>query len=100
MLASFLTPPGAYSFKTAFDEDFARFSPGVLLQAENLTMLERPDIFWTDSCATPDHLMIDHLWRERRRIQRHSLAIGGRARQKMFGLLVRRETGYAAGGLA
>ena len=34
MLANFITPPGAYSFKTAFDEDYARFSPGMLLQLE------------------------------------------------------------------
>jgi CelD/BcsL family acetyltransferase involved in cellulose biosynthesis len=100
MLATFLTAPGAYSFKTAFDEDYARFSPGVLLQAENLALLDNPSIDWTDSCAMPDHLMIDHLWRERRRILRHSLAIGGPARQKLFGLLVRHETGYGAGGLA
>lgn len=100
MLATFLTAPGAYSFKTAFNEDYARFSPGVLLQAENLALLDHPEIDWTDSCATPDHLMIDHIWRERRRIMRHSLAIGGAARQKLFGLLVRHETGSSAGGLA
>ena len=28
MLANFITPPGAFSYKTAFDERFARFSPG------------------------------------------------------------------------
>ena len=38
-----LTPPGAFSYKTAFDERYARFSPGVLLQRENLAMLERPE---------------------------------------------------------
>ena len=27
-----ISPPGAFSFKTAFDERYARFSPGVLLQ--------------------------------------------------------------------
>ena len=100
MLASFLTPPGAYSFKTAFDEDFARFSPGVLLQCENLAMLEEPGIDWTDSCAAADHLMIDHLWRERRRIARHSIAVGGSARQRLFGLLVKHETGHAPRGIA
>ena len=36
MLVNLLTPPGGYSFKTVFDEDFARFSPGVLIQIENL----------------------------------------------------------------
>ncbi|MXO72691.1 GNAT family N-acetyltransferase [Alteraurantiacibacter buctensis] len=100
MLANFITAPGAYSFKTAFAEDFARFSPGVLLQVANLALLERPEIAWTDSCAAADHLMIDHFWRERRRVARHSIAIGGQARQALFGLLLRHEIGHAPGGLA
>lgn len=87
MLANFLTPPGAYSFKTAFDEDYARFSPGVLLQLENLALLERTDIQWCDSCAAADHPMIDSLWTERRRIGRVSIAIGGAARRIAFGRL-------------
>lgn len=100
MLASFLTPPGAYSFKTAFDEDFARFSPGVLLQIENLAMLSRPDIAWVDSCAAEDHPMIDHFWRERRIVARHSIGIGGALRTALFALIVRKETGSAPRGIA
>ena len=46
MLANFVAPPGAFSFKTTFDERFARFSPGVLLQRENLDLLARGDIDW------------------------------------------------------
>ncbi|WP_419198198.1 GNAT family N-acetyltransferase [Novosphingobium resinovorum] len=92
MLATFLTSPGAYSFKTAFDEDYARFSPGVLLQRENLAVLERPDIAWTDSCASADHPMIDHIWRERRGIGRLSIAIGGPLRRAAFRQFVRAET--------
>ena len=91
MLASFLTSPGAFSFKTAFDERYARISPGVLLQRENLAMLERPGIEWTDSCAAADHPMIDHLWRERRAIGRVSVAIGGPLRRRIFAALVRSE---------
>ena len=91
MLATFLTAPGAYSYKTAFDEDFARFSPGVLLQRENLAVLDRPEIAWTDSCAAADHPMIDHIWRERRAIGRLSIAIGGLARRAMFHQFVRAE---------
>lgn len=92
MLATFLTPPGAYSYKTAFDEKFARFSPGVLLQRENLKVLERADIAWSDSCASADHPMIDHLWRERRGIGRLSIAIGGAMRRAAFRQFVRAET--------
>ena len=58
MLASFLSPPIAFSYKTAFDESYSRFSPGVLLQRENLGMLERPGITACDSCAAADHPMI------------------------------------------
>ncbi|WP_260922715.1 GNAT family N-acetyltransferase [Novosphingobium sp. 9] len=96
MLASFLTSPGAFSYKTAFDESFARYSPGVLLQRENLAMLERPGIDWTDSCASADHPMIDHLWRERRVVGRYSIAIGGALRRALFTRLLRAETARAA----
>ena len=56
----------AWFWKTAFDETFARFSPGVMLSVV-LTdeLLEDPSIVRTDSCATADHPMIDHVWRER-----------------------------------
>lgn len=100
MLATFLTPPGAFSYKTAFDERFARFSPGVLLQRENLSVLDRAEIRWTDSCAGADHPMIDHLWRERRPIGRLSIAIGGKLRRALFGRLARAELGRNPAGLS
>ncbi len=92
MLANFLTPPAAYSFKTTYDESLARFSPGVLLQRENLALLARDDIDWTDSCAAPDHPMIERIWREKRSIARVSIAIGGRGRRTAAALLFRAET--------
>ena len=98
MLASFLTPPGGYSFKTAFDERYARFSPGVLLQRENLAVLERPGIDWVDSCAAADHPMIDHIWRERRPVSRWSIAIGGPARRRLFHHVLKAEMGRKSEG--
>lgn len=91
MLANFLAAPGAFSFKTAFDEAYARYSPGVLLQQENLAMLTCKDIAWSDSCAAADHPMIDHFWRERRSVGRISIAIGGRLRRSAFRHFVRAE---------
>ena len=99
MLASFLTAPGAYSFKTAFDERFARYSPGVLLQRENLEVLDNPEIEWVDSCASADHPMIDHIWRERRPVGRLSIAIGGSLRRALFGQIVRAELGRSPAGI-
>ncbi len=91
MLVNFLTPPGAYSYKTAFDERYARYSPGVLVQRENLELLEHGEVRWCDSCASADHPMIDHIWRERRPVGRLSIAIGGRVRRAAFKQLLRLE---------
>lgn len=96
MLATFRTPPGAFSYKTAFDESYARFSPGVQLQCENLLGLGRPEIAWTDSCAAADHPMIDHIWRERRTVGRLSIAIGGHLRRAFFTRILRAELGRHA----
>jgi CelD/BcsL family acetyltransferase involved in cellulose biosynthesis len=88
MLVTFLSAPGAFSFKTTFDEDYARFSPGVLLQIENLALLERAGIDYCDSCAAQDHPMIDSLWGGRRKIGRWSIAIGGPLRRGAFAVLL------------
>lgn len=56
----------AWFWKIAYDERFARYSPGVLLTlalTENL--LDNSEVARADSCATADHPMIDHIWRER-----------------------------------
>lgn len=86
MLVNFLCPPGSFSFKTAFDEAYARYSPGVLIQLDNLQLMERADLEWMDSCAAPDHPMIDSLWGERRAIVRVSLKLRGLRRGAIFGL--------------
>lgn len=99
MLVNFLTPPGAYSYKTAFDERFSRYSPGVLVQRENLELLDSPEIDWCDSCASADHPMIDHIWRERRPVGRISIAIGGKLRRTVFARLLKAELGRNPAGL-
>ncbi len=84
MLVNFHSAPGSFSFKTAFDDDYSRFSPGVLLQLENLKILEQPSIDWMDSCAAEDHPMIDSLWSGRRHIGRFSIELKGLSRTAMF----------------
>jgi len=85
MLVNFLAAPGSFSFKTAFDEAYARFSPGVLLQIENLAILDRPEIDWMDSCAAEDHPMIDSLWGERRGLVRVTVPLRGARRRIAHG---------------
>jgi len=56
----------AWFWKIAYDEAFARFSPGVMLSVQ-LTheLIEDDSVARADSCATANHPMIDRLWRER-----------------------------------
>jgi len=57
----------AYTWKTAYDENYAAFSPGTLLMIEvTRSHLDDPNITATDSCAVPDHPVMSRLWSERR----------------------------------
>jgi CelD/BcsL family acetyltransferase involved in cellulose biosynthesis len=53
----------AFYWKTAYDESYAEFSPGVQLTLE-LSRVQQRDatIASTDSCAIEGHPMIDRLW--------------------------------------
>jgi CelD/BcsL family acetyltransferase involved in cellulose biosynthesis len=95
MLVNFLCAPGSFSFKTVFDEDYARFSPGVLIQLDNLDILAAPGIRWMDSCAAEDHPMIDSLWTERRTIVRVTVRLKGARRGAIFALCRALEIGSA-----
>ena len=70
MLSSFRAGDGLYTFKIAFDEEYWRYSPGVLLMLKLIGEVLRDDrISWADSCAIPGHPMIDHIWAERREMR-------------------------------
>ena len=57
---------GVYYWKTAYDEAFAEFSPGLQLTLELSREWERDRaIDFVDSCAISDHPMIDRLWSEK-----------------------------------
>jgi CelD/BcsL family acetyltransferase involved in cellulose biosynthesis len=76
MLVSFLSPPGAFSFKIATDAAFARYSPGVLVEIDNLArILDDRAAQWMDSCAEAGHPMIESLWAERRTIAQYRVAL-------------------------
>jgi len=68
-LIVFIEQGVAYTWKTAYDESYSAWSPGTLLMIEaTKTHLDDPNIRVTDSCAAPDHIVMDRLWSERRRM--------------------------------
>ncbi|MCP8896016.1 GNAT family N-acetyltransferase [Shinella daejeonensis] len=56
----------AYTWKTAYDEAYAAYSPGKLLVAELTEWhLDDANISRSDSCAVPDHPIMSRFWEER-----------------------------------
>ncbi|MBB3973398.1 GNAT family N-acetyltransferase [Hansschlegelia beijingensis] len=56
----------AWFYKTAYDEQRSKCSPGVQLTLElTRRMLDDDGVDLVDSTAIADHPMIDHIWRER-----------------------------------
>ncbi|HBK93039.1 MAG TPA: CelD-like protein [Parvularcula sp.] len=78
----------AYSFKIAYDEEFARYSPGVMIEIEIMRALEGDaSVSTIDSCAKVEHPMIDRLWRERREICALNISRRDMASKALFRLL-------------
>jgi CelD/BcsL family acetyltransferase involved in cellulose biosynthesis len=65
----FVSSGEAWTWKTAYNEDYARYSPGKLL-VDRLTEwhLDDPNINRTDSCAVPDHPVMSRMWTERQKM--------------------------------
>lgn len=56
----------AIAFKISYDEELAKFSPGVLLEMEHIAWMHEPGApSWIDSGAAARHPMINGLWRDR-----------------------------------
>ncbi len=69
MLANLEVGDTAFQLKIAYDEAYAAFSPGVLIEMAYLThALDDRRLTLADSCARPGHPMIDRIWPDRRRI--------------------------------
>lgn len=66
VMVAFVISGEAYTWKTAYDETYASFSPGKLLFMRLTEQhLDDPNVERTDSCAVPDHPIASRLWGER-----------------------------------
>lgn len=53
-------------YKTSYLEEYARHSPGVInIINYSEGVVKENSVVFVDSCAVPDHPMINHLWKER-----------------------------------
>ena len=66
MKCNFLSCNVGFAFKIAYEEKFASYSPGVLLELDMMDQFrDDATIRSFDSCASPTHVMIKRLWRHR-----------------------------------
>ena len=76
---NFLMGEGAVAFKIAFDEEYARYSPGLLLEVDNVLQTHgRKGLKWMDSCAVSRVEFYERLWTDRRVMQTTLVSTGRR----------------------
>lgn len=67
MKCNLLADPGVFYLKIAYDGRYARFSPGIQLEARMFTLFhERPQASWIDSCASSNNETFNRLLPGRR----------------------------------
>lgn len=68
MMCGFIAGEGAFGFKMAYDERYAKYSPGVLLHLFYMQSMGEywPHTQWIDSCAVAEHELMNRLWTQRR----------------------------------
>ena len=84
MLISFGIAGRWITWKTAYDETFAGFSPGAQVFLKATTrFLGDATIAAVDSLATADHPLVGHLWPDRRRVGTVVIAFGATRRLRI-----------------
>lgn len=77
MICNVASGNALFSFKTAFDEEFRQYAPGLLLQLDDFeAWYERDQEEYMDSCGDPDAKTLNEFWPDRRTIT--TLVVGRR----------------------
>lgn len=85
---NFLCGEGGYTFKIAYDEAYSKYSPGMLLELENIRQAhDQPGLAWLDSLALPDHPMVNRIWLDRAAIVSLLVAPGRLPGRLVLGML-------------
>ena len=67
---SFIAGEGSYAFKPAYDEAFAKFSPGIIAEVARIRHLdELPGVRWMDSFTDANNSGMSKLWKDRLTVQ-------------------------------
>lgn len=72
-----LAGEGSYAFKTAYDESFAEYSPGVLAELVCLREFHKLEgAHWMDSYTEPGNMTVNRMWKHRRAMKSVAVGVG------------------------
>ena len=78
---------GLFGLQTVFDEEYARFSPGIQLHVELIDRFHNEtDAQWSDTCTYAGNKTLLHLYPDRRTFSTVLVAVGGPVERSYFRL--------------
>jgi hypothetical protein len=87
---------GAFTFKIAYDETYAKCSPGILGEVENVRQfMESPGPRWVDSNTARENTSYARAWKDRRTVQRVAVGTRGLGKLAVAALPLLRLAGHA-----
>ena len=78
MLCDLYAGDRGYAFKTAFDEHFQEFSPGMMAELRNIEHMHDNDVTFVDSCTLPNNESMNRIWGGRTRFQSLVIPLAGK----------------------
>ena len=78
MLCDLYAGDSGYAFKTAFDDKYQEYSPGMMAELRNIESMHDNGITFVDSCTLPDNETINRIWGGRIRFQSLVIPLRGK----------------------
>lgn len=77
MLSDLYSERHGFAYKTAFDESYSAYSPGLLAEVHNIEKMHDYQVDYVDSCTEPDNQTINRMWGQRLAFQKTIVALKG-----------------------
>ncbi len=87
MLSDIETGSHIHSFKTAYDEEFSAYSPGLQTEVRNLEAMHQDGIMFADSCTVSDNSTINRVWGQKVKFQNVVLGVSRGVPQKAISIM-------------
>jgi len=87
MLCDIYADDYAVAYKTAFNEEFAKQSPGLLLEVFNVAAVHQKNVRSVDSCTVPGVSAVSRIWNDTIQMQSTVIGLGGLPTRWIIGAL-------------